>query len=130
MFTLFNQLTDGNTPTTLLGVISAGYSFGTFVMSPILGFWSDQRSIKEPLIACLLASFVANIAYSYASALPNGGQYLVLVTRIVVGGCAGASYLYTRDYMIVPFTSSGITSVVRSYIVYATTEEERSIGNK
>ena len=85
----FSQLTDGKAPIMLLGVVVAGYCFTQFFMSPIFGFWSDQRPIKEPLIACFLGSFVANIAYSYASALPNGGQYLVLVARMMMGGCAG-----------------------------------------
>ena len=64
------------------------------VMSPILGFWSDKRPTREPLVVSFIVSLVANIAYIYASALPSGGQYVVLVARIVLGGCAGEQKLH------------------------------------
>ena len=88
------QLTGGLSPTTFLGWVMAGYSLGRFVMSPICGYWSDKRPTKEPLIVCFLVSIVANFAYCYAGALPSGGQYVVLVARIVVGGCAGMRIYY------------------------------------
>ena len=67
----------------------AGYSLGQLVISPVCGFWSDKRSTREPLIVCFMVSIVANFAYCYAGALPSGGQYVVIVARIFVGGCAG-----------------------------------------
>lgn len=67
----------------------AGYCFSQLVIAPIMGFWSDRRPTKEPLIVGLSVSAVANIAYCYASALPSGGEYVVLVARMVMGGCAG-----------------------------------------
>ena len=47
---------------------------------------------------CFIASLIANIAYIYASALPSGGQYVVLVARIVLGGCSG-KYIVLTIYM-------------------------------
>ena len=67
----------------------AGYNLGQLVMSPILGFWSDRRPTKEPLIVMFLISVVANLAYCYAEALPSGGEYVVLVARMALGGAAG-----------------------------------------
>ena len=75
----------------------AGYCFGQLVAAPILGFWSDRRSAKEPLIVCFSVSIAANIAYCYASALPSGGEYVVIVARIAMGGCAG-KYNYDGCY--------------------------------
>ena len=57
--------------------------------SPILGLWSDRRPTKEPLIIIFLISIVANLSYCYAGALPSGGEYMVLVARIVLGGATG-----------------------------------------
>lgn len=85
------QLTNGQGSTVLLGAVVAGYCFGQLVAAPILGFWSDRRSAKEPLIVCFSVSIAANLAYCYASALPIGGEYVVIVARIAMGGCAGGT---------------------------------------
>ena len=94
LLSLLVQVTSSHASTTLLGLVVAGYSVGQLISSPLLGYWSDRRPMREPIILALLLNTIANLAYCYAGALPSGGEYLVIAARVLVGACAGESMIH------------------------------------
>ena len=39
------------------------FSFAKLLSMPVLGYWSDKRPMREPLMASVLTSAVGNIMY-------------------------------------------------------------------
>ena len=87
----------------------AAYPFGMFLSSPLLGYWFNRSSTRQPLVLALSIVFLSCASYAYSNRLPgNVAIWVVLVSRFMMG------------------VASGSRSVISAYITVATTVEERS----
>ena len=91
IFFSFFKLTYNRATTLQLGIVIAAYSVGQLVASPLFGFWSDKRPVREPLFFSLFLCIVTNILYSYTQAFPTSTAKLcvLIAARLLVGFSAG-----------------------------------------
>ena len=75
---------DKNASTDFLGYIVAAFSFGQLVAAPIFGWWSNHRSVMEPVIMSLIISIIGGILYTYAEAFEDG-KWVLLFSRLIIG---------------------------------------------
>ena len=100
---------DKHATKSLYGWIVAAFSFGQLVGSPILGFWANYRSVREPMFVSLIIFTISSFLYSYCDAFPpDAAPWAMMVSRFLIG------------------VGAGNVSVVRAYISAATTERERT----
>jgi len=78
-------------------------SLGTFLASPLFGYWADRGSFRIVFLAALLIMLVSNIWYALVT-----DMYQLFVARFFVG-VAGASF-----------------APASSYLSYATSPQERA----
>eukprot|EP01128_Nolandella_sp_AFSM9_P001179 TRINITY_DN11299_c0_g1_i1.p1 TRINITY_DN11299_c0_g1~~TRINITY_DN11299_c0_g1_i1.p1 ORF type:complete len:546 (+),score=139.67 TRINITY_DN11299_c0_g1_i1:88-1638(+) len=77
----------------LNGWAVAANSLGTFIASPILGWWADKRTYKEVMIVSMLLMIGGNIWYALATDI-----YQLFAARFVVG-IAAANYAPANSYL-------------------------------
>ena len=100
---------DKHATKSLYGWIVAAFSFGQLVGSPIMGFWANYRSVKEPMFVSLTIFSIASLFYSYCDVFPPAiAPWAMMASRFFIG------------------IGAGNVSVVRAYISAATTERERT----
>lgn len=90
-------------PQSYVGWAVAVNSIGSFLASPLFGYWVDRRSTREVLLCTLIIMVIGNIMYSLATNL-----WMLLAGRFIVG-VAAANY-----------------AVAQTYLSYATTEQNRT----
>ena len=87
----------------------AVYPMGLFLSSPLLGYWFNRASTRQPLVFALSTVILSSAIYAYCNQLPgNVAIWVVLVSRFIMG------------------VASGSRAVISAYITAATTMEERS----
>ena len=87
----------------------AVYPLGIVLSSPLLGYWFNRSSTRQPLVFALSIVFLSCASYAYSNRLPgNVAIWVVLVSRFMMG------------------VASGSRSVISAYITAATTVKERS----
>ena len=87
----------------------AVYPLGIFLSSPLLGYWFNRASTRQPLVFALSIVIVSSAIYVYCNQLPgNVAIWVVLVSRFMMG------------------VASASRTVISAYITAATTMEERS----
>ena len=74
------------------GLIMSAFSFSSFCMKPIVGWWSDHQGFRAPYVVSLLIALVGGIVYVLASALPAGNvAVLAIFGARLLGGCGAAN---------------------------------------
>ena len=70
-----------------LGLITAAYSFGMAVSSPLFGLWAKFRNNSEILIASSLVTIIGNVMYGFTESLKKNhiSWWWMIVSRLVVG---------------------------------------------
>ena len=87
----------------------AVYPLGLFLSSPLLGYWFNRASTRQPLVFASAIVCLSCAIYAYCNQLPgNVAIWVVLVSRFMMG------------------VASGSRAVISAYITAATTMEERS----
>ena len=87
----------------------AVYPFGMFLSSPLLGYWFNRASTRQPLVFALSTVILSSAIYAYCNQLPcDVAIWVVLVSRFIMG------------------VASGSRAVISAYITAATTMEERN----
>eukprot|EP00536_Pseudo-nitzschia_multiseries_P000388 jgi/Psemu1/249453/estExt_Genewise1Plus.C_50105 len=74
------------------GIIMSAFSFSSFCIKPVIGWWSDNQGFRVPYISTLLVALLGGVVYVFASALPNGTIAVgaILCARLL-GGCGAAN---------------------------------------
>jgi len=88
---------------SIVGWAVAVNSAGSFLASPVFGYWLDRRGTREVLCFSLIVMVLGNLLYFFS---PN--IYVLLTARFLVGIAAGN---YT---------------VAQTYLSYASTAEDRT----
>ena len=76
------------------GIVAGSYNFGQILSAPILGWWTDYRSMKEVLLFCSFASAAGNLIYFFGD---EQHLFLLVVGRVVSGlggGCVMVAYAH------------------------------------
>ncbi|XP_060035089.1 major facilitator superfamily domain-containing protein 8 [Erinaceus europaeus] len=102
------QKVDPTADAGFLGWVTASFSLGQMLASPLFGCWSNRRPRREPLLVSLALSVAANCLYAYVHAPAAHNKDYMLLAR----GLAGFG--------------AGNVAVVRSYIAGATSLRERT----
>lgn len=79
----------------LAGLVLATFSIAQFIVSPILGRWSDRVGRRKVLVLTCILATLASISYCFATSLP-----IVFVSRAllgVAGANLGVAYAYVTD---------------------------------
>lgn len=71
-----------------LGLAVSVNSAGSFLASPLFGWWADKRSTREVLLCTLVLMVIGNVMYSLAF-----NVWLLLAARFIVGIAAGKKTL-------------------------------------
>jgi ceroid-lipofuscinosis MFS transporter 7 len=87
----------------ILGWAVASNSAGSFLASPLFGWWADKRTTREVIASSLLIMIFGNLLYSLSENI-----WMLLAGRFIVG-IASANY-----------------AVAQTYLSYATTPESRT----
>jgi len=96
---------NGRVPqSSITGWAVAVNSFGSFIASPIIGYWGDRRSTREVIAITLIFMMIGNVLYSLSLNI-----YMILAGRFIVGAAA-ANF-----------------SVAQTYLAYATTLDTRTL---
>jgi DHA1 family multidrug resistance protein-like MFS transporter len=80
-------------PDYLNGWAVSANSLGTFLASPLFGWWADKRTFREVFIVSLVLMVVGNIWYALAD-----NEYHIFAARFVVG-VAAANYAPASSYL-------------------------------
>jgi MFS transporter, ceroid-lipofuscinosis neuronal protein 7 len=92
-------------------LIVAANPLGQFILSPILGYWTNKAtSIRYPIIASLVMFCISSGVYSSLDLMGSGVKYWMLIVRLFMGA------------------ASANVAVCRSYISAATKLEERTFA--
>ncbi|CAD5229941.1 unnamed protein product [Bursaphelenchus okinawaensis] len=103
------QVIDRESTEQFYGAVVASYSIGQIMSAPLFGYWSNRsKSVKGPLIVCLILSMFGNLTYALAETIPYNARYFLFGSRFIVG--CGSSYV----------------SVLKSYVAMASTQLDRS----
>lgn len=69
-----------------VGIITACFSLGMSLSSPLFGFWSQKsRSTKGPTACGLILTAVGNLLYALLPTIKYEVKWFMLVARIFVG---------------------------------------------
>ncbi|VDD85750.1 unnamed protein product [Enterobius vermicularis] len=91
-----------------VGIITACFSLGMSLSSPLFGFWSQKsRSTKGPTACGLILTAVGNLLYALLPTIKYEVKWFMLVARIFVG------------------FGTGNISVLRAYCATASTAKDR-----
>ena len=58
-------------------------------MDFIMGFWTNKRGSKEPLLFALFLFALGNLLYGYAQECGSFGVAMVIIARTVIGLSTG-----------------------------------------
>jgi len=86
-------LTSVNAPSYLNGWAVAANSLGTFLASPLFGWWADKRTFREVFLVSLILMAFGNVWYALAN-----NEYHIFAARFVVG-VAAANYAPANSYL-------------------------------
>lgn len=79
----------------LAGLVLATFSIAQFVVSPLLGRWSDKVGRRKVLVVTCTVATLSSLVYAFATTLP-----LMFVSRAllgVAGANLGVAYAYVAD---------------------------------
>jgi len=82
-----------NAPSYLNGWAVAVNSLGTFIASPIMGYWADKRNFREVFFVSLVLMVIGNTWYALAN-----NEYHIFAARFVVG-IAAANFAPASSYL-------------------------------
>uniref|UniRef100_A0A0K0CW19 MFS domain-containing protein n=1 Tax=Angiostrongylus cantonensis TaxID=6313 RepID=A0A0K0CW19_ANGCA len=87
----FLKAVDPTTSETFFGIITASFSLGQGMASPIFGFWMNRsKSIRQPLIYGIIIMIVANVIFCFVEAFKQEERrWVMMVSRFFVGLGAG-----------------------------------------
>ncbi|KAI6655753.1 Major facilitator superfamily domain-containing protein 8-like [Oopsacas minuta] len=89
--------------------VIAVYPLGMFMSSPLLGYWFNISSTRQPIVFVLVLVIISNIIYVYCNQIPgNVAIWIVLISRFLMG------------------VASGCRATISAYVTAATTMEERT----
>jgi len=106
--TLPSFLEEVKAPSYLNGWAVAANSLGTFLASPLFGWWADRRTFREVFLVSLILMALGNIWYALAN-----NQYHIFVARFVVG-VAAANYAPATSYLSYA-ASTSVRARIMSY---------------
>ncbi|PRP85230.1 hypothetical protein PROFUN_07000 [Planoprotostelium fungivorum] len=89
---------DDTEASTMTGWAVCLNSAGSFISSPILGWWADKRSTREVVAVSLIIMIFGNIMYSLAYAADHYAKFVMLGARFIVGLAAG-NYAVAQTYL-------------------------------
>ncbi|VDK47333.1 unnamed protein product [Anisakis simplex] len=103
------QQMDRSATENFFGIITAVYSLGQALASPLFGFWSVRiGATKIPILTGLVIMFVGNLIYTGIDLVSVNQRYVMLVARFITG------------------LGGGAISVIRSYAIMASSVKDRS----
>jgi len=70
------------------GIVVACFNVAAILSSPLIGYWSSKRSLKETLVFTSAISLGGNCVYYFVE-----NPYAVLISRMLVGLAAGSSVI-------------------------------------
>ncbi|VDM54741.1 unnamed protein product [Angiostrongylus costaricensis] len=87
----FLKTVDPTTSEMFFGIITASFSLGQGMASPIFGFWMNRsKSIRQPLIYGITIMIVANVIFCFVEAFKQEERrWVMMVSRFFVGLGAG-----------------------------------------
>uniref|UniRef100_A0A6B2L399 Major facilitator superfamily (MFS) profile domain-containing protein n=1 Tax=Arcella intermedia TaxID=1963864 RepID=A0A6B2L399_9EUKA len=91
--TLPNFLERVDAPKYLNGWAVAVNSLGTFLASPVFGWWADKRNFREVFFISLVLMFASNLWYALCK-----DKYQLFAARFIVG-VAAANYAPANSYL-------------------------------
>jgi ceroid-lipofuscinosis MFS transporter 7 len=93
---------DANASEQFFGYITAGYSVGQAVSSPLLGWWSNRLMgrARPPVLTGIFCMLIGNMGYAAISMLERNQRFLMLIARIVTGIGGGESNSNLIDKII------------------------------
>uniref|UniRef100_A0A914CHK5 Major facilitator superfamily (MFS) profile domain-containing protein n=1 Tax=Acrobeloides nanus TaxID=290746 RepID=A0A914CHK5_9BILA len=82
---------DPSTTATFFGFITASFSLGQAITSPLFGFWMNKiKSVKPPLTMSLVMMMTSNLIYASMELFPQANRrYIMLAARFFIGMAAG-----------------------------------------
>uniref|UniRef100_A0A0N5AKZ4 MFS domain-containing protein n=1 Tax=Syphacia muris TaxID=451379 RepID=A0A0N5AKZ4_9BILA len=99
---------DHDVALSFVGYITACFSLGMSISSPLFGFWSQKsRSTKYPTCCGLILTAIGNLLYALLPTINHQVKWLMLVARVFVG------------------FGTGNISVLRAYCATASTNKDR-----
>ncbi|EYC21099.1 hypothetical protein Y032_0020g221 [Ancylostoma ceylanicum] len=118
----FLNKVDPTASETFFGVITAAFSVGQGLASPIFGFWMNRsKSVRQPMICGILVMIISNIIFCFVEAFKEKERrWVMMVARFFIGlgaGTVGVMRAYASTASSLKDRARAITFIQASYVI-------------
>lgn len=118
----FLNTVDPTASETFFGIITAAFSVGQGIASPVFGFWMNRsKSVRQPLICGIVVMIFSNIIFCFVEAFKEKDRrWVMMVARFFIGlgaGTVGVMRAYASTASSLKDRARAITFIQASYVI-------------
>ncbi|KJH46141.1 transporter, major facilitator family protein [Dictyocaulus viviparus] len=118
----FLNTVDPTASDVFFGIITASYSVGQGIASPLFGLWMNRsKSVRSPLIVGITVMILSNTIFCFVEAfMEKKRRWVMLVSRLFIGlgaGTVGVMRAYAATASTLTDRARAITLIQASYVI-------------
>ncbi|ETN75022.1 transporter, major facilitator family protein [Necator americanus] len=118
----FLNKVDPTASETFFGIITAAFSIGQGLASPLFGFWMNRsKSVRQPMICGIVVMIVSNIIFCFVEAFKEKERrWIMMISRFFIGlgaGTVGVMRAYASTASNLKDRARAITFIQASYVI-------------